>query len=218
MSWLHDWSSYLPTMLGGLRISLLIAAVSIVAGYPIGLVLGLMVDAKNLAVKTLGLAIVELGRGAPALVILYLVYYGLPKFGIAFESVIAACIALTFNAAAYSSEMIRAGLHSVPAGQLEAADALGLSSASTFRRVILPQGMRSSIPGLMGLAIQMFQGTSLAYGIAVPELMKTAYGIGSQEFDYLKVFVLAGLVYAAVSMPATWITVFFERRMARRYA
>lgn len=218
MTWFHDWAGYLPEMLDGLRISVLIAGVSIAAGYPIGLGLGLMVSAKNVATRTIGLAIVEIGRGAPALVILYLVYYGLPRFGITFESFTAACIGLTFNSAAYSSEMIRGGLQSVPRGQLEAASALGLSRSSTFRRIVLPQGMRSAVPGLIGLAIQMFQGTSLAFAIAVPELMKTAYNIGSQEFDYLKVFVLAGLVYAAVSMPATWITVFFERRMSRRYA
>lgn len=218
MTWLNDWADFLPEMLGGLRLSLLIAAISIVVGYPIGLGLGLMVNSRSLAVRTIGLAIVEIGRGAPALVILYLVYYGLPRFGIAFESFTAACIGLTFNSAAYSSEMIRGGLQSVPRGQLEAASALGLSRSSTFKRIILPQGMRSAVPGLMGLAIQMFQGTSLAFAIAVPELMKTAYNIGSQEFDYLKVFVLAGLVYAAVSVPATWITVFFERRMSRRYA
>ena len=79
----------------------------------------------------------------------------------------------------------------------------------------MPQGMRSAIPGLMGVAIQMFQGTSLAYAIAVPELMKSAYNIGSQDFNYLQIFALAGLCYAAISMPATWITVFFEKRMAR---
>ena len=217
MGWFHDWAGFLPEMLDGLRVSLLIAGVSIAVGYPIGLGLGLMVSARKLAVRTIGLTIVEIGRGAPALVILYLVYYGLPRFGIAFESVTAACIGLTFNAAAYSSEMIRGGLQSVPRGQLEAASALGLSRSSTFRRIVLPQGIRSSIPSLMGLAIQVFQGTSLAFAIAVPELMKSAYNIGSQEFDYLKVFVLAGLVYAAVSVPTTWITVFFERRMSRRY-
>ena len=70
----------------------------------------------------------------------------------------------------------------------------------------------------MGLAIQMFQGTSLAYGIAVPELMKTSYAIGSRTFNYLEVFILAGLVYACISMPATWITVYFERRIHRTYA
>ena len=215
MTWLTEWAGYLPQMMSGLSVSIMIAAVSILVGYPLGLGLSLMVGARNLAVRTLGLVVVEVGRGAPALVILYLFYYGLPKFGIAFESITAACLALTWNAAAYSSEIMRAGLQSVSRGQLEASSALGLARRDTFFRVILPQGMRSATPGLMGVAIQMFQGTSLAYVIAVPELMKTAYNMGSQDFNYLQVFTLAGLCYAAISMPATWITVFFEKRMAR---
>lgn len=215
MTWLTEWVDYLPQMMSGLGVSLVIAGISILFGYPLGLALSLMVTAKNLAVRTLGLAVVEIGRGAPALVILYLFYYGLPKFGIAFESVTAACLALTWNSAAYSSEIMRAGLQSVARGQQEASNALGLSQRDTFFRVIMPQGMRSAIPGLMGVAIQVFQGTSLAYGIAVPELMKTAYNIGSQDFNYLQIFTLAGLCYAVISMPATWITVSFEKRMAR---
>ncbi len=216
MSWLSEWAAYLPQLMSGLGVSLMIAGISIVAGYPLGLVLSVMVTAKNLAVRTLALAVVEVGRGAPALVILYLFYYGLPKFGIAFESITAACLALTWNSAAYSSEIMRAGLQSVARGQLEASNALGLSWRHTFFRVIMPQGMRSAIPGLMGVAIQMFQGTSLAYAIAVPELMKSAYNIGSQDFNYLQIFTLAGICYAAISMPATWITVYFERRLARQ--
>ncbi|MEZ2373356.1 amino acid ABC transporter permease [Arthrobacter sp. RCC_34] len=215
MNWLQQWAGYMPQMLSGLGVSLFIAGVSIVIGYPLGLLLSVMVQHKNLVIRTLGLAIVEVGRGAPALVILYLVYYGLPKFGIAFESIQAACIALVWNAAAYSSEIIRAGLQSVARGQTEAAQVLGLSSRDTFFRVVMPQGMRSAIPGLMGVAIQMFQGTSLAYAIAVPELMKSAYNIGSQDFNYLQIFTLAGICYAAISMPATWITVYFEKRMSR---
>ncbi|WFR84258.1 amino acid ABC transporter permease [Arthrobacter sp. Y-9] len=215
MNWLQQWAEYMPQMLSGLGVSLFIAGVSIVIGYPLGLLLSVMVQRNNLVIRTLGLAIVEIGRGAPALVILYLVYYGLPKFGIAFESIQAACIALVWNAAAYSSEIIRAGLQSVARGQTEAAQVLGLSSRDTFFRVIMPQGMRSAIPGLMGVAIQMFQGTSLAYAIAVPELMKSAYNIGSQDFNYLQIFTLAGICYAAISMPATWITVYFEKRMSR---
>lgn len=215
MTWLTEWAAFLPQMMSGLGVSLLIAGVSIAGGYPLGLVLSVMVSAKNLTVRTLALAVVEIGRGAPALVILYLFYYGLPKFGVAFESITAACLALIWNSAAYSSEIMRAGIQSVDRGQLEASSALGLAPRHTFWRVIMPQGMRSAIPGLMGVAIQMFQGTSLAYAIAVPELMKSAYTIGSQDFNYLQIFTLAGLCYAVISMPATWITVFFEKRMAR---
>jgi polar amino acid transport system permease protein len=217
MTWFAEWASYLPSLIDGLRMSLFLAFVSIVCGYPLGLVLGLLVNSKHLAARALSLAVVEIGRGAPALVILYLFYYGLPKFGITMEAVTAACLGLIWNTAAYSSEVLRAGFQSVPRGQLEAASSLGLSQRHTFMRIIMPQGLRSATPGLMGVAIQVFQGTSLAYTIAVPELMKAAYSIGSRDFNYLQIFVLAGLVYAAISLPATWITVFFEKRMKRAY-
>jgi polar amino acid transport system permease protein len=83
--------------------------------------------------------------------------------------------------------------------------------------VIFPQGMRSTSPALMGLAIQIFQGTSLAFAIAVPELMQQAYTVGAENFQYLNTFALAGVIYAVISMPATWIAVYFERRIARKY-
>lgn len=217
-SLIADWISYLPSLLSGLRVSLLIAAVSLVVGYPLGLVLALMRQSSGPILKGIAVIVVELGRGMPALVILYLVYYGLPKVGISFDSIPAACIALAWNASAYSSEMIRAGLQSVPIGQVEAANALGLSRPVTVIRVVIPVGLRSAVPGLLGLAIQMFQGTSLAYGIAVPELMKEAYTLGAQNFQYLRVFVLAGLIYAVIAVPASWITVGFERRLSKNHA
>lgn len=215
MTWIDHWISYFPQLLSGLKVSVLIALVAVLIGYPLGLVLSLGVQTKNIFTRAISLVVVEIGRGAPALVVLYLFYYGLPKVGITFGAITAAILALTWNAAAYSSEIIRAGLQSVPRGQFEAADALGLSRGDTFFRITLPQGIKSAVPGLMGVAIQMFQGTSLAYAIAVPELMKAAYNVGSENFNYLEVFVLAGLMYAVISMPATWISVFFEKRMAR---
>lgn len=218
MSWFPAWADYLPTMLGGLKISLLLAFISIALGYPLGLGLGLVVTSTNWALRAVGLAIVEIGRGAPALVVLYLFYYGLPNVGITMGSLTAASIALVWNAGAYASEIMRAGYQSVHHGQTEAASALGLSPRHTFLRIVMPQGLKSATPGLMGLAIQMFQATSLAYAIAVPEVMKAANNLGSRDFNYLQVFVLAGLVYAVVSLPATWITVYFEKRMKRAYA
>jgi polar amino acid transport system permease protein len=172
---------------------------------------------KNRLIGALGLVIVEIGRGMPALVILYLVYYGLPRFGISLANVAAAIIALAWNYSCYCSEIIRGGIQSVPRGQIEAGNALGLDSRVTFLRVIVPQGLRSAIPGLLGQSILVFQDTSLAYTIAVPELMKQAYSLGGENYQYLRVFVLTGLVYAAVTLPATWITVWMERRLGKSY-
>jgi polar amino acid transport system permease protein len=174
-----------------------------------------MVMSKNRLVNAMGLVIVEIGRGMPALVILYLVYYGLPRFGVSLTNIASVIIALSWNYSCYCSEIIRAGIQSVPSGQLEAGQALGLDPRITFLRIIVPQGLKSTIPGLMGQSILAFQDTSLAYTIAVPELMKQAYSLGGESFQYLRVFVLAGLLYAAVTLPSTWITMWAERRINR---
>ncbi|MFT8705332.1 amino acid ABC transporter permease [Bifidobacterium aquikefiricola] len=216
-SLLASWLQFLPTLLVGLRQSLWIIAAVIVIGLPLAFCLALMVMSKRRLINAVGLVIVEVGRGMPALVILYLVYYGLPRFGLNLTNIASVIGALAWNYSCYCSEIIRAGILSVPKGQLEAGQALGLKPRITFLRVIAPQGLRSTIPGLMGQTILAFQDTSLAYTIAVPELMKQAYSLGGESFQYLRVFVLAGLVYAAVTLPSTWITTWVERRINKAY-
>lgn len=212
---LIDLAEYLPRLGQGLIVSLQLTALSVVLGYLVGLAFALGVSSRRPWLKWPALVAVEIGRGIPALVVLYIVYFGLPALGMLFENFWAAVIGLTFTAAAYSSEMIRAGIQSVPAGQREAAAALGLSRSTSFVRVVLPQGLRSSIPPLMGLAIMSFQGTSLAYSISVNELMSQAYQVSTITFQYLAVYTMTGLVYAAIAVPVTWLSVWVEHRMAR---
>jgi polar amino acid transport system permease protein len=215
MSPLIDLAEYLPRLGQGLVVSLQLTALSVVFGYLIGLVFALGVSSRHPLLKWTALIAVEIGRGIPALVVLYIVYFGLPALGVLFENFWAAVVGLTFTAAAYSSEMIRAGIQSVPAGQREASAALGLSRTVSFIRIVLPQGLRSSIPPLMGLAIMSFQGTSLAYSISVNELMSQAYQVSTITFQYLAVYTITGLIYAAIAVPSTWLSVWVEHRMAR---
>lgn len=210
-----DWAEYLPRLGGGLWVSLQLTMISVGLGYLLGLVFALGVSSRRPWFKYPALVLVEVGRGIPALVVLYMVYFGLPAFGVLLENFVAAAAGLTFTVSAYSSEMIRAGISSVPRGQREAAGALGLSPFTSFVRVILPQGLRSSVPALMGLAIMSFQGTSLAYSISVNELMSQAYQVSTITFEYLSVYGVTGLIFAAISVPATWISVGVERRLGR---
>lgn len=210
-----DLAEYLPRLGQGLLVSLQLTLYSVVFGYVLGLLLALAVTSKRAALRWPALVVVEVGRGIPALVVLYIVYFGLPAIGLLFESFVAAVIGLTFTAGAYSSEMFRAGIQSVPKGQIEAAAALGLSRTTGFLRVVLPQGLRSSIPALMGLAIMSFQGTSLAYSISVNELMSQAYQVSTITFQYLTVYAITGLIFAAIAVPATWLSVYVERRLSR---
>ena len=213
-----DLVEYLPRLMQGLAVSLQLTGLSVVFGYALGLVFALGVTSIRPWLRWPALIVVEVGRGIPALVVLYIVYFGLPALGILFENFFAAVVGLTFTAAAYSSEMIRAGIQSVPQGQTEASSALGLPRMTSFARIVLPQGLRSAIPALMGLAIMSFQATSLAYSISVNELMSQAYQISNITFEYLAVYTITGLIYAAIAVPATWLSVYVEHRLSRATA
>jgi polar amino acid transport system permease protein len=210
-----DLAQYLPRLFDGLLVSLQLTVISVVFGYLVGLVFALGAASEKAWLRRPAIVVIEIGRGIPALVVLYLVYYGLPSIGVLFENFVAAAIGLTFTVAAYSSETIRAGIQSVARGQREAAEALGLGRTTTFLRIVLPQGMRSAVPALMGLAIQSFQGTSLAYSISVNELMSQAYQVSTITFQYLQVYLITGLIFVAIAVPATWLSMLVERRLAR---
>ena len=203
---------WLPQLLSGLSISVKVAALSLIFGIPLGLFLALGVQARNSVVTGVSLFLVEIGRGAPALVLLQFIYYGLPSAGIAFGSFTSAILALAWNTGAYTSEIIRASLQSVPHGQREAAEALGMSKLDELRIVIIPQALAVALPALLGFSILIFQGTSLCFTIALPELVSRAYGIGSTTFRYFPALLCAGLLYAAISIPAALLVEYLEGR------
>lgn len=215
MSFLNDWGNYLPDLLGGLWVSVRLAGLSLLVGMPAGLMLALGASAKSRPLRIIVIGLVEIGRGTPALVVLQLIYFGLPSGGITLSSFLAAAVALALTTAAYTSEILRGGLQSVPQGEIEAAEALGMARRDTLRFIVIPQGIRVAIPPLMGFAILIFQATALAYTIALPELLSQAYSIGSSTFKYTSVLILAGLLYAAVTIPASWLSERAEIRLAR---
>ncbi|MGY1829134.1 amino acid ABC transporter permease [Geodermatophilus sp. SYSU D01180] len=212
---LSSWGEWLPRLLEGLLTSLQLTVVSLLIGVPLGLVLALLSSARSRGVRWSAIGLVEIGRGTPALVMLQFVYYGLPSAGLSLTAFVSAIAALSLTTAGYTSEILRGGLQAVPAGETEAAGALGLSRRDTLRYVIVPQGVRIALPSLMGFAILIFQATSLTFTISVVELLSQAYSIGAATFRYLDVLVLAGLLYLAVTIPAGWLTNGTERRLSR---
>ena len=212
------WGEWFPTLLDGFIVSLEVTAACLVIGLPLGLLLALGVQSKSAPLRWLALAVVEIGRGTPALILLQFAYFGLPPVGLSLSSFMAAALALGWCTGAYTSEIIRAGLEAVPAGQREAAIATGLNGTDALRYVILPQGLRVAIPALLGFSIIMFQATSLCFTIALPEVVSQAYIVGSNTFRYLPIFLLAALMFAAVCIPATILVSGFERRLGRHAA
>ncbi|MDR1791204.1 MAG: amino acid ABC transporter permease [Propionibacteriaceae bacterium] len=217
MNTFEFWGDNFPQMLAGMGVSLQLTLGALVMGIPLGLLLALGVSSKLRLLRWVCLALVEVGRGAPALVVLYVVYYGLPVLKLSPEAMTCAYIGLTYTTCAYTSEYIRGGLKSVSPGSIEAAHALAMPGLDVLRFIIIPQGLRVAIPSLMGFAIQIFQATSLTYSITVREVTAVSYSVASQTFRALEIFTLAGIMYAIITIPASWLTNKVEQRLTLRH-
>jgi len=212
---ISTWLGYVQELLPGLVNALKLTGISLGLGLPLALALALLMDSRFRPVRWITIVFVEVGRGLPLLVLLYIFYQGLPQAGVVLTDLVSAVWAFTWSTAAYATEIIRSSVRSVARGQFEAADSLGLGARDRYRYIILPQAARIAIPPLMGLSIIMFQLTSLAYVIAYSEVMQAAYFLGTKTFNYLPVFIAAAAVYAMVTIPASTLVTFMERRLSR---
>ncbi|MDB5524646.1 MAG: amino acid transporter permease [Rhizobium sp.] len=167
------WSS-IPALLRGLWNTLLLGLMSIGVGVPVGLVIAVIRLYAPKPFRLLTVGYIDIFRATPVLVVLILIYYALPFLGIRFSSWTSAVLAFSIVMAAYSAEVFRSGIESVPKGQFEAAAALGLPFLITLRKVVLPQAIRLVIPPMTSNCVSMFKDTSLASTVALPELLKEA--------------------------------------------
>lgn len=210
------FDDYFVAFLPGLGYSAALAAASLAIGFPLGISFALLIDPKrHLLVKLPSRVLVECGRGASALVIVYFTYYGLPSLGVRISGAAAAIGALAFATGAYTSVIFRAGIRAVDAGQGEAAASLGLTRAKALRLVILPQAIRIVTPALIGFGVIIFQYTSVAFAVTVPELLSRAYSAGAIAYDYGPPLYVAGTLYAIVGLTALWLMHDVERRVRR---
>ena len=166
--------SSLPALLRGFLNTLLLGILSIGIGIPIGLGISLLRLYAPKPLRWLAVGYTDIFRALPVLVVLILIYYALPFLGIRLSSWASAVLAFSIVMAAYSAEIFRSGIESVPRGQFEAAAALGIPFVVTLRKVILPQALRIVIPPTTSNCVSMFKDTSLASTVALPELLKEA--------------------------------------------
>lgn len=201
-STVSQWGTYLPDFLRGMKVTLELTGTSLLVGLPLGVLLALASASPQRPIKWLFIGVVEIGRGAPGLIVLYLVYYGLPQIHLIWTSFACATIALGFTTGAYTAEIFRAGINAVPVGQREASRALGLSYVSELRLVVLPQAIKIVVPPIVGFSILLYQGTSLAFAISVPELLSRAYNTATITYQFTAALTLAGVMYAVLSLIA----------------
>ena len=152
-------------------------------------------------------------RGTPLLVQLFVVFYGLPSLGLTIDPWPSAIIALSLNVGGYAAEVIRAAILSVPQGQWEAGFTVGMSRATTLRRIILPQAARVSVPPLSNTFISLVKDTSLTSTILVTELFRVSQQIAAFSQEFMLVYIEAALVYWIICLALSTAQSRVEKRL-----
>jgi len=210
-------------LLSGVPLLLQLAFFSIAAGAVFAMLLALMRLSGYRALDWIASGYVFVFRGTPLLVQIFLIYYGLGQFPAIRDSIAwpflrqpywCALLALTLNTAAYSSEIIRGGILSVPFGQIEAARACGMSRWLIFRRITVPQGLRVALPAYGNEIILMTRSTALASVITLMEVTGIASKIIAETFRSVEVFVCAGAIYLVINFAISRLIALLERRLA----
>lgn len=203
-----------PELFKGLVVSLQLSAGALLLGLVIGLPMALMRTYGKGFVKALAVAYIELIRGTPMIVQLFLIYYGLPDLGILLDRIPAAIVALGINSSAYQAEYFRGAILSIDEGQGMAAQALGMTKQQAILYIILPQALRLVIPPWSNEVIYMVKYTSVAFLIAVPELMARGKMIISETFKPLETLFWVGVIYIVVLSIIAKIVDLIERKLA----
>jgi octopine/nopaline transport system permease protein len=207
-------------LLAGLPLTLKLAAGSVGCGAVLAVLLALMRLSGLPVLAWIARGFVFVFRGTPLLVQIFLIYYGLGQFRPSLqawglwwffrEAYWCALTALSLNTAAYASEIIRGGLLSVPAGQIEAARACGMSRGTLYRRIIGPIALRQALPAYSNEIISMVKATSLASIITLTEVTFIAQKLISQTFRAVEIFVVAGAIYLIINILITRVIVGLE--------
>lgn len=188
-------------------------------GVVLGLVLGLMIAVAqlfgNLVLRAPLRAFIEIIRSTPFLVQLFLVYYGGPAFGLSLDPVPAGVIGLGIYASVYFAEVFRAGFESVPRGQLEAADCLGVTRWQAIRRIQLPQMLVIILPAMVNLVTVMCKETAVLSIITIPELTMVLTGIGSETFAFVETLLVLCIGYLLLVEASSRLGMFLEARAGR---
>ncbi|KJC45208.1 amino acid ABC transporter permease [Bradyrhizobium sp. LTSP857] len=204
----------LPLVLQGLKTTLLICLIVVPMGLLGGILVAVASLSKSKVVRRSLAGFVDLLRALPPLVLLILIYSGLPFLGLRLSPLAAVTIAFFLNNAAYYGEIVRAGIESVPAGQWEAARSTGLRADQTFIWVVLPQGLRNVLPDLISNTVEVVKLTSLASVVSLQEMLYSADMARSLTFN-TSPLVLAAAIYFIMLWPIVRLVSKLEHSAAR---
>ncbi|AJI93622.1 cystine ABC transporter permease [Yersinia ruckeri] len=184
-----------PFLLKGAWLTLQLSLGGMFLGLALGFMLAMMRLSSFLPFSLFSRFYVSIFRGTPLIAQLFMIYYGLPQFGIELDPMPAALMGLSLNTAAYTSETLRAAISSIEKGQWEAAASIGMTRWQTLYRVILPQAGRTALPPLGNSFIGLVKDTSLAATIQVPELFRQAQLVTSRTLEVFTMYLAASLIY-----------------------
>ena len=210
--------SFWPIVWGGVSGTIPLALASFALGLVIALGVALMRNSGSRVLSGIARFYISVIRGTPLLVQLFVIFYGLPSIGLVIDPWPSAIVAFSLNVGGYAAEVIRAAILSVPKGQWEAGFTIGMSRATTLRRIILPQATRVSVPPLSNTFISLVKDTSLASLILVTELFRVAQQISAFSQQFMLIYLEAALVYWLFCLVLSSGQSALERRLDRYVA
>ncbi len=211
----QNWDNWGPQIYSAIWFTLALTITSYIFAVALGMVIAMGSMSKSRILRALSKSYVEFTRGVPTLVVLFLIYFGLPAFGIVFDSFWAGVVGLTLSMAGYISEVLRTGFQAIHVGQREAAMAVGMTALTSFRYLLVPLATRIILAPMLNMLILLLKDSSLCALISAPELMLTAKDIASSTFLPMHLYLLVGLIYLALSIPMAFIARRVEAKMNR---
>ncbi|HHJ8980803.1 TPA: amino acid ABC transporter permease [Streptococcus pyogenes] len=201
-------------VLSGLPYTLGISLLSFLTGLVFGLLLALLGRSRQPLLHYLVRTYISIMRGVPMIVVLFVLYFGLPYYGLELPALLCAYLGFSMVSAAYISEVFRSSIEAIDKGQWEAAKALGLPYALMVKKIILPQAFRIAVPPLGNVIIDMVKSSSLAAMITVPDIFQNAKIIGGREWDYMSMYILVAFIYWIIAFLLERYQEFLENKLA----
>jgi His/Glu/Gln/Arg/opine family amino acid ABC transporter permease subunit len=208
--------TYGPYIASGLQVTLALTVLSLIGSMVGGLLLMFARLSSSRLLRGPATVYIEAVRGTPIILVVFIVYFGLARYGLKMPPFPAAVVAFSVNGAAFMSEIFRSGILSVDEGQKEAAKALGMSYGLSMRRIVLPQAFYVVLPPVANFGIGLLKQTSVALMIAVPEITYRAYNSISLTFRSMELLSIAAILYLCMSIPLSKGVEVLERRLEVR--
>ena len=208
-----------PMAIAMIKVTIPLTAICFILGLALALIVALARMSSQKYFSIPARVFISAVRGTPLLVQLFLIFYGLGQLGLKIDPYPSAVIAFSINVAGYAAEIIRASILSVPRGQWEAANTIGMGYSTTLRRIVLPQALRTAVPPLSNTLLSLLKDTSLASVVLVSDVFRTSQEFAGVNFKYFALYSLAAFYYWVVcfvlSLVQDRLEVRFDRYVAK---